>query len=250
MNNINRVKMRARFLFLAVAVSIFQLSCSTPKAEQQSSHEDVSVEVFEEKLKTDVQLIDVRTAAEYAAGHIAKSHNVDIGSEYWNSEMAKFDKSKPVLVYCKSGGRSADAVEKLVIAGFKTVYNLQGGIMKWQAEGKSVEQSKVVETSNEMTLADYNQLVKDANFVLVDFNATWCGPCKQLSPILDKIVATKKDKLKLIKVDADQNQNLCIAKGIDGIPYLELFKNGKLVWSYKGFIDEENLLKEFKTLKL
>lgn len=231
---------------VAVIMLVITVSCQTKKTENKSINENITVQAFEEKLKTDVQLIDVRTPDEFASGHLSKAHNIDVTSENWDSEITKLDKSKPILVYCKSGNRSATAAEKLVVAGFKTVYNLEGGIMKWQVEGKSVEQSEMAQTNNGLSLADYNNLVTSDKFVLVDFNATWCGPCKKLSPILDKIATEKKDKLTLLKIDADENQDLVLAKAIDGIPYLEMFKNGKLIWSFKGYIDEEALRNELK----
>jgi thioredoxin-like negative regulator of GroEL len=125
--------------------------------------------------------------------------------------------------------------------GFHEVYNLKGGIMKWNAAGMPLEGA---DATQGISLNDFNALVIKQPLVLVDFNATWCAPCKELKPILDKIVEERKGKLTFVSLDADQNKNLLQEKKIDGIPYLELYKEGKLVWSHKGLISSDNFLKE------
>ncbi len=64
--------------------------------------------------------------------------------------------------------------------------------------------------------------------VLVDFFATWCGPCRQMSPVLDQIASERSD-VKIVKVDVDENQNLAAQFGVMSIPTLIYFKNGKAV---------------------
>ncbi|MBN8526751.1 MAG: thioredoxin [Planctomycetes bacterium] len=71
--------------------------------------------------------------------------------------------------------------------------------------------------------------------VLVDFYATWCGPCKMLAPVLDEVVRTATGPLKLVKVDTDQNQDLAVAAGVSGIPDVRLFIDGKQVGGFTGF---------------
>jgi len=73
-------------------------------------------------------LFDVRTEKEYDLEHIAKSQNIDVRSPNFDQEIIKLDKEKPVLVYCRSGKRSAKCAEKLKDAGFVKIYDLSGGI--------------------------------------------------------------------------------------------------------------------------
>ena len=86
----------------------------------------------------DVQLIDVRTPKEYDESHIANSQNIDYFSPTFLEDIDRLDKNKIVLVYCRSGKRSAKCVEKLEEAGFKKIYDLDGGISKWKHEGFEV----------------------------------------------------------------------------------------------------------------
>jgi thioredoxin 1 len=65
--------------------------------------------------------------------------------------------------------------------------------------------------------------------VLVDFWAVWCGPCRLIAPIVDELATQYADKLKVLKVDVDKEQNLAIRYGIMSIPTLLLFKNGQVV---------------------
>lgn len=79
-----------------------------------------------------VQLIDVRTAEEYAQGTIEKAKLIDVSSRDFESKIEKLDKTRPVAVFCHSGARSMYAAKTLIQKGFPVVYNLKGGIMFWQ----------------------------------------------------------------------------------------------------------------------
>ena len=80
----------------------------------------------------DVQLVDVRTPEEYENEHIVNSQNIDFRSPTFEEDVKQLDKSKPVILYCKSGRRSAECAKKLKDAGFEKIYDLEGGISKWK----------------------------------------------------------------------------------------------------------------------
>lgn len=84
----------------------------------------------------DVQLVDVRSSQEYEEEHIVNSQNIDFSSPTFDDDIAKLDKGKPVILYCKGGGRSAKCAKKLKEAGFEKVYDLEGGISKWKHSDK------------------------------------------------------------------------------------------------------------------
>lgn len=98
---------------------------------------NIDVDAFAQLItKADVQLVDVRTPAEFQQGHLVDALLIDFKAADFDALCAeKLDKSRPVAVYCRSGKRSAAAAQRLVAAGF-TVYNLQGGILEWIGSGK------------------------------------------------------------------------------------------------------------------
>jgi thioredoxin 1 len=95
---------------------------------------------FEKKAAAmkDKIILDVRTAEEYKEGHLSGASQIDYYGTDFKSQVSKLDKSKPIFVYCKGGGRSSSSCEILKDLGFKEVYNLQGGITDWKKAGKAV----------------------------------------------------------------------------------------------------------------
>lgn len=78
--------------------------------------------------------------------------------------------------------------------------------------------------------------------VLVDFFATWCGPCKMMSPVVEELAKEMEGKAKVYKVDTDEEQNLAIKYGIMSIPTFIVFKNGEPVGKAIGMRDKEELI--------
>ncbi|CCY27283.1 MAG: thioredoxin [Candidatus Faecisoma sp.] len=89
-----------------------------------------------------------------------------------------------------------------------------------------------------MSLQEFNNLVND-DFVLVDFYANWCGPCKMLSPVLEELENSRG--VKVVKVDVDKNEEVARTYGVMSIPTLIMFKNGELVDKKVGYIPIELL---------
>lgn len=87
-----------------------------------------------------VQLVDVRTPEEYQEGFIKNAQNIDFLSPTFLDDIKKLDKEKPVMLYCRSGGRSAKCGKKLIEAGFVKVYDLDGGISEWKHQGFEINQ--------------------------------------------------------------------------------------------------------------
>ena len=133
---------------LVVIVCFFTLfSCKEQKLKAQKTidgqqQEIAKIEAVDFKAKIEgkpFQLIDVRTPEEYNEGHIASAKNINFYDTNFLKLLEKLDKSKPVFLYCKSGGRSGKASARLRDAGFKSIYDLKGGFVAWQNAGFSVE---------------------------------------------------------------------------------------------------------------
>ncbi|MCV6630176.1 MAG: rhodanese-like domain-containing protein [Flavobacteriaceae bacterium] len=95
--------------------------------------EVLSPEDFKQRIaKGKVQLIDVRTPGEFRMGHIKKAKNINYFSTSFAEDCTKLDNTKPIYLYCKSGGRSRQASRKLAKLGFEEIFDLQGGYMNWR----------------------------------------------------------------------------------------------------------------------
>lgn len=129
--------------YLAALMALGFASCSQTNSgtsPEGSVADNVNVATFAQfEQNEDAQLLDVRTAQEYAEGHIAGSVNIDIFAADFDQQVQQLDKNKPVYVYCRSGRRSANAMARMRDAGFTEIHNLQGGIMAWQQAGKAVQ---------------------------------------------------------------------------------------------------------------
>jgi len=237
--------MKSKIVFLLFTAFLL-MNCKdktgTNAENAKSTSESLAPNAFSEKLKatSEAQLIDVRTPEEFNSKHLDNAQNIDYNGSDFDTEIAKLDKNKPTFVYCLSGGRSSSAVAKMQEMGFTELYNLEGGMMKWNAlglGGKKVAQGG-------MTMVEFQKLLQTDKKVLVDFNAKWCGPCQRMAPFIEKMKEELKDKVTIISIDVDENEALADALKIDGLPTLLLYDKQKSVWKNEGFLSEEDLRKK------
>ena len=224
------------FLFI---IALFT-SC---QSQTSKSIEVIDSKIFADKLKSTKkpQLLDVRTPEEFAVDHLENAENINWNGNDFATKAEQLDKSKPVYVYCKVGGRSHQAAEKLSEMGFE-VYDLQGGIMKWKSNGMKVEK-KLNREKVGISLEDFQKLTSSDKKVIVNFHAVWCAPCKKMEPYLLKMQNDLKDKFTIIRLDADENKTLVEALKFDGLPVILIYENGKEVWRNIGYLSEEELKK-------
>ncbi|WP_333666364.1 thioredoxin domain-containing protein [Flavobacterium sp.] len=229
--------MKSKFLSIVLLCFLF-LSCQGQQAKEVQT---LDAKSFSEKLNStpNAQIVDVRTPEEYEGEHLDNAVNMDWFGDDFAKKVTALDKSKPIFVYCKVGGRSAKASNKLAALGFKEIYNLDGGIMRWNATGYGKPSSKVVGMCDE----EFDVLIKSDKKVLVDFYAEWCAPCKKMAPYLIKMQNDMKGKMPIVRLDADKNKTLVTELKLDSLPVVILYENGKEVWRNTGFISEEDLKK-------
>lgn len=83
-------------------------------------------------------------------------------------------------------------------------------------------------------MENFNDIINGNQLTLVDFFTTWCGPCKQMHPVLEQLKASEGENLRIIKLDVDKNEALASAYRIQSVPTLMLFRNGELLWRQSG----------------
>ncbi|GAB2766206.1 thioredoxin domain-containing protein [Rhabdobacter roseus] len=205
----------------------------------------LDIDAFAQKItaSASVQVVDVRTWDEFRHGHLPQALHMDYRSSDFMQKIALLDKSKPVYVYCLSGGRSAAAAQKLVAQGFTEVYDMQGGYLKWQAAGKPIDEAdaKVTSQNQGMSQEVFRQHIASEQLLLVDFYAPWCAPCVKMLPSMKKLALEYEGKVTIQKIHYDQNQSLAHQLGITEIPVLLLYRKGPLLWRGTGYLSEAEL---------
>jgi thioredoxin 1 len=88
----------------------------------------------------------------------------------------------------------------------------------------------------------FEEIIQQPKLVLVDFFATWCGPCQMLGPILKEVKDILGDEVNIVKIDVDKNQTLAAQYQVRGVPTMILYKNGQQVWRQSGVVQTKDLV--------
>ncbi|RAK02742.1 thioredoxin [Larkinella arboricola] len=221
----------------------FILFLSTLLIAQLSLAQTMSPDSFARQLTQSPQgqLIDVRTAQEFAGGHLDKAINLDFKRADFEQAAKKLDPGKPVFVYCLSGVRSRAAAEKLREWGYGPVYELGGGYLKWSARMMPVVGVQRSSAPAQWNAQRLDSLVRSQSLVLVDVYAPWCAPCQKMAPIIDKLSTEWAGKAVIVKLNADQEKKMLAQYRVEELPTVLLFRNGTLVDRKIGFQDEAAL---------
>lgn len=229
--------------YLIIGLSVLTAAffgCSNGKSQSNTS---LTATEFAEKAKEtpNAVIVDVRTPDEFSKGHLPNALNIDWKGADFDGQTAKLDKSTPVFVYCMSGSRSASAADKMRTDGFKEVYELNGGIMKWREA--NLPETTETPASEGLSSQQFNNLIQSDKLVLVDFYADWCAPCKKMEPYLNEISKDMTDKVIVVRINADDNKALLKELKISSLPVLQLYKNKSQVWANTGYIGKEDVVK-------
>ena len=95
-------------------------------------------------------------------------------------------------------------------------------------------------------MASFTDIINSEKPVLIDFFATWCGPCKSLSPIIQDVAKDMGDSVRVIKIDVDKNQAVSQKYQIRGVPTMMIFKEGKQLWRQSGVLPKDQIKAELK----
>lgn len=213
----------------------------------------LSINDFDSKLKENTeiaQVVDVRTPEEFFRGHLKKAVNLNFNDDNFEDIIkVKLDKNRPIFLYCFSGRRSSDAAAFLRDLGYKEVYDMAGGFAKWTSSSKPyVSSNTTTQPIAAFTLDDLDRVVNANELILIDFYAEWCGPCKKMAPILNKIADQNKN-IKLLKIDAEKSENIATAFRVEEIPTYVIIKKGRQVWRGVGEMAESEMKEVLAKMK-
>ena len=92
-------------------------------------------------------------------------------------------------------------------------------------------------------MSKFNDLINSETPVLVDFFATWCGPCQMLMPVLKEVKTNLGERVIILKIDVDKNKELAAKYQIRGVPTMLLFQNGKQIWRQSGVLTKDEIIR-------
>ena len=131
------IKLKFGVVLLMLFISVGCNSKPPLNEQEKSAIHVVKPTEFKEKSKNQV-IIDIRTPQEFSQGHIEGAINLNYFDHSFTHQIGKYDKSKPIFLYCRSGNRTSSAAAKIAKLGFEEVYDLQGGIMSWSKENLQI----------------------------------------------------------------------------------------------------------------
>jgi thioredoxin 1 len=97
--------------------------------------------------------------------------------------------------------------------------------------------------------ASFQDIINGESPVLIDFFATWCGPCQYQAPILEEVASAMGEEARIIKIDVDRNQAVAAQYGVRSVPTLMIFKQGEVKWREAGVKEKEQLIQLLKSFK-
>jgi thioredoxin len=195
-------------------------------------------------------LLDVRTQNEFKNGHITNSGQLNYYALDFRRRLLLLPKNQPIYLYCNTGWRSEKAAKILVENGYKDVYNLEHGIMDWELQNLpvAVDPDAKPDTENKMEYEELARFIHSGKPVFVDFYAPWCGPCRQMMPMIDELKTKYHGKITIVKVNVDASKKLVKEMKIMGVPYLVFYNHGKAIYSKNGLASRDELEKAFNSI--
>lgn len=132
--------MRKLLLSISLVMGLVTVGCQAQTSSNDVVNIDINVADFAAGLDStdNALLLDVRTDAEFASGHLTGATQIDFYRSDFEEALSALDKNQPVFVYCRSGNRSGKAAKQMKAMGFKEVYNLEGGIGAWARRNQPI----------------------------------------------------------------------------------------------------------------
>ena len=223
--------MLSRMVLVAVVLLTACTNGGSSKIEAEAFH---SLMVNEKP-----QLLDCRSSVAYDQGHIPGAVNIDVNGKTNQSIIDAL--YKDVTVYYYGEEAVCDQLKQILLRnGVKQVVQIAGGYDKWLSAKYDVASTPVVKLYPNDTIPFAKAIMGD-KLVLVDFNATWCKPCRMMQPSIDKIREQRPDDVIVYSIDIDKEPSYNAQYQISNIPLVLMFKKGKQLHRSEGFLEESVL---------
>lgn len=186
------------------------------------------------------QIIDLRPQAEFDSGHIVNAASFVPNSPELDAYIDLLYKDVPV---CLLGGNQDDnskLIEKLKSKGFKNINELDGGMSAWINAKLPIQKTLPKKIYPNDTIK-FDDAINGGKLVMVDFNATWCKPCKMMQPSIDRVHDDRSSEVIVYSIDVDEFPQYNEKYQIKSIPLVLLFKNGKLLHRSEGLLEESKI---------
>jgi thioredoxin len=186
------------------------------------------------------QIIDLRPKAEFDSGHIVNAASFVPNSSELDTYIDLLYKDVPVCIVGGSKEDNTKLIETLKSKGFKLINELNGGMSAWTNAKLPVQKTlpKKIYPNDTIT---FDEAINGDKLVMVDFNATWCKPCKMMQPSIDRVHDERSDEVIVYSIDVDQFPQYNEKYQIKGIPLVMLFKNGKNLHRSEGYLEENKI---------
>jgi len=222
-----------------LCISLFLMASFLMSCAQTSTNTSLTLNAaaYKEAIAAkNIQVLDVRTAAEFNGGHIKHALQANwLDQKEFTDRTQHLDKNLPVYVYCQAGGRSASAQEALEAKGYKVV-NLEGGMSNWKMNGFPVDGAG---NKAQMRVEDFDKTIASNKMVLVDIGADWCPPCRKMIPVLETLKQKPAAPFYFLAVNGGDDIDVMKSLNAEGLPTFILFKNGKETWRHEGLVTVE-----------
>jgi thioredoxin 1 len=228
-----------------VLSSLFHTICAQSPATIQ-----VSSEEFNHLISTsEGVLLDVRTQREFQNGHIESAGQLNFYALDFRTRLLLLPKDQAVFLYCNTGYRSDKAADFLIKNGYTQVYNLRHGIMEWELADLPViiDPNAQPDTDDQFSTKEFTELIQSEALVFIDFYAPWCGPCRQMMPMIDSLKVEYHERIQIVKVNADASKRLMRDLELKSLPFLVLYHRGNAVFEHNGLIGRKELVAKLES---
>jgi thioredoxin len=237
MNSINFFNKFQRLIFAGMLNKSIVILLVLLLACKGNSSGQLDVQSFHELLSSEKpQLLDCRSIQAYDSGHLPGAIHIDPTQSSSASVLNTLYKEMPVYYY--GTATNCEALKKELSAkGFSNLSEISGGYAQWQAAQFEIQTTAVTKLYPNDTIP-FDKAIQGNQLVLVDFNATWCKPCRMMQPSIDKIREERSQEVIVYSIDIDQHPEYNQKFQIGNIPLVMMFKQGKQLHRSEGYLEE------------